>query len=119
MKKIVLGLMLSFISVFAMEHLTIENIESKIKNENVIVDFYATWCPPCKIMGKNLKKFVEVKNPSIKVYKIDVDDQPILAQKYGIRTIPTLVYFKDGKFFKKEIGIKTVSQLKSNVKKYF
>lgn len=119
MKKIVLALMLSFVSLFAIEHITVDNFEKKIKGNNVIVDFYATWCPPCKIMTKNLKKFVEVKNPSIKVYKIDVDDQPVLAQKFGIRTIPTLVYFKNGKFLKKEVGIKTVSQLKSNVKSYF
>ncbi|AXX93510.1 thioredoxin [Malaciobacter molluscorum LMG 25693] len=119
MKKFIILLMASVVSVFAFEHINIMNIDEKIKDKTVIVDFYATWCPPCKIMTQNLNKYEKVKNPNVKVYKVDVDKEPELAQKFGIRTIPTLIYFKDGKVVKQEVGIRSVSELQSNVKNLF
>ncbi len=119
MKKIFIALLFSFGSLFAAEHLTIDNFEEKIEGKNVIVDFYATWCPPCKIMSKNLEKFEKENTSDVIVYKVDVDDQPILASRFAIKTIPTLVYFKNGKFVKKDVGIRTVSQLKLDTKNSF
>ncbi|PHO09735.1 thioredoxin [Malaciobacter canalis] len=119
MKKIILILSFSFISLFSAEHLTADNIDEKLQNKNAIVDFYAVWCPPCKIMSKNLKDFENSNNSDVVIYKVDVDKQPQLAQKFGVRTIPTTVYFKNGIFLKKEVGVKTVSQLHLNVKNYF
>ncbi|RXJ98260.1 thioredoxin [Arcobacter sp. CECT 8986] len=119
MKKIFIFMMFSVVSLFAFEHINIMNIDEKIKDKNVIVDFYATWCPPCKIMTKNLTKYEEVKNQNVTIYKVDVDKDPELAQKFGIRTIPTLIYFKDGKVVKQEVGVRSVPELQSNVKKLF
>lgn len=119
MKRVVLILLFSFISSFAAEHITAQNIDEKLQNKNVIVDFYATWCPPCKIMSKNLEEFEKSNSSNVVIYKVDVDKQPELAKEYGIRTIPTTVYFKNGIFLKKEVGIKTPSQLHLNVKNYF
>ncbi len=119
MKKIFFTLLFSCYSLFAIENLTVDNFEKKIAGKNVIIDFYATWCPPCKIMSKNLERFEKEKNSNVIVYKVDVDDQPILASRFSIKTIPTLIYFKNGKFIKKYVGIKSVSQLKLDTKNTF
>ena len=111
MKKIFLIILFSMVSLFAYEELTIENFDSKIKNKNVIVDFYAVWCPPCKILAANLEDFDVVKPENVEIYKVDVDKQRNLALKYGVSMLPTLVYFKDGKPLNKYVGVLSVEEL--------
>ena len=79
MKKIVLALLFSIISLFAYEELNIDNFDSKIKDKNVIVDFYASCCPPCKIVATNLEDFDVIKAENVEIYKVDVDAQLTLA----------------------------------------
>ena len=119
MKKLILAMMFSAISLFGFEHLTEDNFDKKIKNKNVIVDFYATWCPPCKVLAKNLIAFDKVKSSDVEIYKVDIDQYMELAKKYKVRALPTLVYFKDGELMAREVGIRDVPQLSNNVKKYF
>ncbi|WP_072682336.1 co-chaperone YbbN [Arcobacter sp. LA11] len=119
MKKVLIGLIFSFISLFAFEHLETNNIDEKLKGKNAIVDFYATWCPPCKVLAKNLILFDKVKPADVVIYKIDIDEYMNLAKKYNVRSLPTLIYFKDGKVIAKEVGIKDVNQLAANSMKYF
>lgn len=119
MKKILIVFLFSVISVFAFEHLTPQNFDEKIKGKNVIIDFYATWCPPCKILAKNLIAFEKVKPSKVEIFKVDIDQYMELAKKYNVRSLPTLVYFKDGKLVAKEVGIKDVPQLTNNSNKYF
>lgn len=119
MKKIFLIFMFSFISLFAFDHLSPDNIDEKLKDKNAIVDFYATWCPPCKILAKNLIEFDEVKPSNVVIYKIDIDQYMGLAKRYNVRSLPTLVYFKDGEMVAREVGIKNESELIANSKKYF
>lgn len=119
MRKIIFALIFSFGSLFAFEHLTVDNIDKKLEGKNTIVDFYATWCPPCKVVAKNLIAFDKQKPKDITIYKVDIDQQLAIAKKYGIRSLPTLVYIKDGKVQAKEIGIKNVGQLRQNSQKYF
>lgn len=80
-------------------HLTNENFKELIK-EKVLVDFYATWCGPCKMIAPELEK----ATGNIKVIKVDVDNFEELAREYGVMSIPTLILFEDGKEVKRTIG---------------
>ena len=119
MKKILITLLFCFSSVFAFEHLTEENFQEKLKGKNAIVDFYATWCPPCKVLAKNMIGFDKLKPTDVTIYKVDIDDYKSLAIENGVRALPTLLYFKDGKVVAKEVGIKDIPQLTNSVNKHF
>ncbi len=67
-----------------------------LATEPVLVDFYATWCPPCRKMSPIVDQVAEQFDGKIKVFKVDVDKNPLLSQALGIESIPTLVVFKNG-----------------------
>ncbi|QKJ24439.1 thioredoxin family protein [Poseidonibacter lekithochrous] len=119
MKKIVFILLLSVASAFAFEELNMDNFESKIKGKNVIIDFYAVWCPPCKVLNNKLEEYDIVKPDNVTIYKINIDDQPLITKKFGITRLPSLVYFQDGKAVKTKIGIQSVDELESNANSIF
>jgi thioredoxin len=62
----------------------------------VLVDFWAEWCQPCHMVAPVLDKIVEEREGAIKLVKINIDEQPAIAQRYGIASIPTMILFKDG-----------------------
>ena len=70
----------------------------------VIVDFWAEWCGPCKQIGPILEEIADEKKDLINVYKLNIDENPETPQKYGIRGIPTLMFFKDGKLVDTKVG---------------
>lgn len=111
MKKIILIMLFSIISLFAYEELTVDNFDSKIKDKNVIIDFYAVWCPPCKILANNLEDFDLVKPDNVEIFKVNIDEQMVLAKKYGVSKLPTLVYFKNGKPINDYVGVLSVEEL--------
>ncbi len=78
---------------FTTENFQAEVLESDIP---VLVDFYADWCGPCKMMGPIVKALAEKYEGRIKVGKINVDDNPAIAQKYRVMSIPTFIVLKDG-----------------------
>ncbi len=123
MKKIFLSLFLSLMFVLtplaAFEHLSLETIDKKIEKGKFIIDFYAIWCPPCTKLAKNLEEFDKVKKVDLTIFKVDIDKQRELMKKYNVKSIPTLVYVKDGKVLATKRGKKSVEQLQENVKKYF
>lgn len=119
MKKIVLIILLGVISLFAYEELNINNFEDKIKDKNVIVDFYAPWCPPCKILANNIEDFDVTKPDNIQIYKVNIDDELTLAKKYGVTQLPTLIYFKNGKIVKNYIGVLSSEELLEASKENF
>ena len=80
-------------------HLTNENFKELIK-EKTLVDFYANWCGPCKMIAPELEKV----ESSVKVVKVDVDEFENLAKEYGVMSIPTLILFENGKEIKRNIG---------------
>ena len=91
-------------------HLENENFEELIKNKKVVVDFYATWCGPCKMFGPVFEK---VSNESsITFIKIDVDAHEDIARKYGIMSNPTVGLLNNGEVEKKHMGFMTEDELK-------
>jgi len=70
----------------------------------VIVDFWAEWCGPCKQIGPILEEIADEKKDLINVYKLNIDENPETPQKYGVRGIPTLMFFKGGKLIDTKVG---------------
>lgn len=89
-----------------------ENFENEVLKENkiVLVDFWATWCGPCQMIAPVIEKIAE-ENTDIKVGKVNVDDEQELAIKYGVMSIPTLIFFKDGNPIKEVVGFHSKSEL--------
>lgn len=71
----------------------------------VLVDFFATWCGPCKMFAPILEAFAAENAGKAEVYKVDIDQDPELAQKFGVMSVPTIISFKDGKVYKKAVGV--------------
>ena len=87
-----------------------QEFDDLIKDKRyVLVDFWAAWCAPCRMVAPVIEKIAEQYSEKIVVAKVDVDDQQELAIRYGIQTIPTIIFFKEGKVASKEIGVKPLS----------
>ena len=84
----------------------------------VLVDFWATWCNPCRLQGPIIQEISEELNGKIKVLKVDVDVNEELATTLGIMSIPTLIIYKDGIEKEKTIGLTVKADLIEKVKKY-
>lgn len=94
--------------------ITGENFESEvIGNEKpVLVDFWASWCGPCRMVSPIVDEIAEGRD-DIAVGKINIDEQPELAQKFGVMSIPTLMVFKGGKAVKKSVGAMPKAQIEA------
>ena len=84
--------------------------------KTVLLDFYANWCGPCRMVLPIVEQIAE-ENPQYFVGKINVDEQPELAQEFGVSTIPTLVVMKNGKVIEQEVGAKQKSQILAMLEK--
>ena len=93
-----------------------EDFKEKIAgNETVLVDFYAVWCGPCKMLAPVLHEIAEENIGALKVGKINVDEQMELAMRFQVSSIPMLVVFKDGKAVAKSVGYRPKSEIAAMV----
>ena len=92
-----------------------KNFKTQVKSGLVMVDFWAPWCGPCKMVAPTLNSIAETESEKIKVAKVNVDKEQQIAQKFKIRSIPTMVIFKNGKEVKRFTGIKSKKFLMSEV----
>ena len=95
------------------------NFEVEVNNTDklVLVDFFATWCGPCKMLAPIISEISEEYSDKIKVCKVNVDENNELAMKYNIVSIPTLVFFKNGEIVKTSVGFSTKSELVNIINK--
>ena len=93
---------------------TDEEFESTVlqSDKPVILDFWAEWCQPCKMLSPTVEEIAGEYEASVKVGKLNVDDNPATATKYGIRGIPTLLFFKGGQVVQQLVGVKSKSEIK-------
>ena len=93
---------------------TIEQFEQEIKEGLVLVDFYADWCGPCKMLAPELEKLDE--EVEVKILKVNVDEVGVLARQFRVMSIPTLMLYKNGEQVKRESSYMPVDALKEFVK---
>jgi len=100
---------------------TDDNFESEVLKsaKPVLVDFWAPWCGPCKAIGPIVEEIAGQFKDNIKVMKLNVDDNQKIAIKYAVRSIPTLLIFKEGKVLDTLVGLAPKQRLEEFVKKSF
>jgi thioredoxin 1 len=99
-------------------HVSDETFKEEVLNSDipVLVDFWATWCGPCKMLAPVIEQISQNLDGKIKVVKLDVDKNPITSMSYDIASIPTVVLFDQGKSVNKLIGFRPLDQIESAVK---
>lgn len=99
---------------------TDKNFETEVlkSKEPVLVDFWATWCGPCQTMKPLVDELAEeMKDQKVKIGKLDVDGNPESAQKYDVMSVPTFIFFKDGKVMNTAMGMQSKENLKKELEK--
>ena len=94
-----------------MNEITQASITEFLKNKVAVLDFWATWCGPCRMMSPIVEGLAEKYQGKVAFGAVNVDEEEALAISYSISAIPTLLFFKDGKQVNKTMGVRPVSEL--------
>ena len=100
-----------------LKELETENFNEEIKNKLVLVDFYAVWCGPCKMMHPILEQVKDIYT-DLKIIKVNVDEHEDLTRQYGVMSIPTLLLFKDSSVVEKNVGFMPLENIKLWIDRY-
>jgi thioredoxin 1 len=97
--------------------LTDSNFDAEVikSTQPVLVDFWAEWCGPCKMLGPTIDAIAKEYAGKVKVGKVNVDDNPGVSSRFGIRSIPTLIIFKNGNIIEQVIGLQSKESIKSKL----
>ncbi len=93
--------------------LTSQNFDSEVLNSDipVLVDFWASWCGPCRMIAPAVAEIAQENEGKIKVGKVNVDEEPELADRFSVNSIPTLISFKNGELYKTTVGVQSKNSL--------
>ena len=89
----------------SVRNITEAGYDEAVKTGKVPVDFWATWCGPCKMQGALIDQKLVPEHPEIEVLKVNVDEEPALAARFGVMSIPTLILYKDGQVVDQLVGL--------------
>lgn len=97
-----------------------ENFDEEVLQSNipVLVDFWAEWCGPCKVVGPTIEALAHDYKGKVKVAKLNVDSSPEAAGRFGVRSIPTLIVFKDGEAQEAAVGVRPKGELAALIDQY-
>ncbi|WP_400164235.1 thioredoxin [Brevibacillus sp. TJ4] len=102
----------------AIVNATDQTFSQEVQSGTVLVDFWAPWCGPCKMIAPVLEQIDSEVGSQLKIVKVNVDDNPDSAGKFGVMSIPTLIVFKDGQPVDKVIGFQPKEALMATVGKH-
>lgn len=102
-----------------MKPLSKKDFDKIINQGNIIIDFWASWCEPCRRMSYVLDEVYEKYKKNIAFYKVNVDDESQLTSQYAIMSIPTIIYFIDGNVCDRTIGVASTEEIENKIKQIY